>query len=111
MSYEKTIACLFQILADCNRGDSDVAQSWQRSIDASQRHGAYGCVRAAIVALAGEAIVEYWGQSNEIVFELADRLPREERISLKELRYFGSVKRCKENRAKNAIEKSKSKLV
>ena len=75
MNYVETIRNLFAILADCNTADCDEQrQSWQVAGDSSQRHGAYGHVRAAIVALAGESIVAHWADSGEIDITLADRL-------------------------------------
>ena len=75
MNYESTINALFAQLATANAADSDNSQRWQRADDANQRAGFYGHLRAAIVAIAGEAIVEYWAATNEVDLKLANRNP------------------------------------
>lgn len=75
MNYVETIRSLFAILADCNASDCvEQRQPWQRADDASQRCGAYGHIRAAIIALAGETIVEDWAECGEVDITLANRL-------------------------------------
>lgn len=74
MNYVETIHSLFAILHDCNMGDTDQRQPWQIAGDCIQRGGAYGHVRNAIVALAGEAIVEDWAHTGSVDITLADRL-------------------------------------
>ena len=74
MNYVETIHSLFAILHDCNMGDTDERQPWQIAGDCIQRGGAYGHVRNAIVALAGEAIVEDWAHTGSVDITLADRL-------------------------------------
>lgn len=74
MNYVETIHSLFAILSDCNMSDTDDRQPWQTVQDCRQRGGAYGHVREAIVALAGEAIVEDWAHTGSVDITLADRL-------------------------------------
>jgi hypothetical protein len=75
MSYEQTIKNLFELLATANLADSDSddRQSWQNPDDASQRIGYYGHLRSAIVAIAGEEIVEDWANTGEVDMSLANR--------------------------------------
>ena len=111
MDYRTTIETLFGLLSQANAGDCvECREEWQRADDASQRSGLYGHLRNAIVAIAGEEIVEYWAETNELIFALANRLPREQRISLQELRYFGSVARCLEERSRSAERKTAKQL-
>ena len=75
MNYAETLNNLFAMLAQANLADSDDnARPWQRPIDASQRAGCYGHIRAAIVAIAGEHIVEHWDSTNEVDHSLANRV-------------------------------------
>lgn len=74
MNYVNTLSCLFAILQDCNASDTDERQPWQDAKDCRQRGGAYGHVREAIVALAGETIVEHWAETGDFDLTLADRL-------------------------------------
>lgn len=74
MNYRETLDCLFSMLAQANLADSDDSSlAWQATTDASQRVGYYGHLRNAIVAIAGEAIVEHWVATNEVDYALACR--------------------------------------
>lgn len=73
MKYHQRLEQLFGLLALANAADSDQAEAWQHGEDASQRNGFYGHIAAAIVAIAGRAIVDYWAETNEIDLNLADR--------------------------------------
>lgn len=71
--YHQRIEQLFGLLALANAADSDQAEPWQHIDDASQRNGFYGHIHNAIVAIAGQRIVDYWSETNEIDLNLADR--------------------------------------
>jgi len=73
MTYEEVIKNLFSVLAVCNAADSRERQTWQHYDDSSQRFGAYGDIRKAIIKLAGEEIVDHWADTNEIDMSLASR--------------------------------------
>jgi len=72
MDYETTIRNLFAILAQANSADTDEALPWQHPRDTSN-FGLYGCIRFALVAIAGEEIVTHWEESSEIEMEHANR--------------------------------------
>ena len=73
MKYQDTIRTLFRQLAQANQADSNNAEAWQQPDDANQQDGLYGHLRSAIIAIAGEAIVEHWAKTNEVDLTLANR--------------------------------------
>jgi hypothetical protein len=73
VNYRETLNALFWVLETCNAADSSGAQPWQIPEDANSRGGAYGHVRNAIVALAGEEIVAKWAETGGIDWNLVNR--------------------------------------
>ena len=74
MSYEETIQSLFATLHQINLADSNIAEDWQKSSDASQQD-AYGQISKAIVSLAGQDVVDHWSATGELDLSLCDRKP------------------------------------
>ena len=73
-AYHTMINQLFALLSLLNTADSDVkGEPWLVCDDSSQRVGAYGDVNKALVKLAGQAIVDYWCETNEVDLTLAIR--------------------------------------
>lgn len=73
MTYAQTIETLFALLDQANRADHEDRETWQRPRDAAQCGGHYGFLSAAIVAIAGPAIVEHWAECGEVKLSLANR--------------------------------------
>lgn len=71
--YQQVVMGLFALLEVANEADSDSARSWQRSHDASNRHGFYAHIRRAISEIAGDEILEHWAATGEIDILLASR--------------------------------------
>jgi hypothetical protein len=73
MTYEQTIRNLFRILHQCNAADGHNAADWQHPMDASSSTGAYGHIRKAIEALAGEDVIDHCAKTGELDPTLCDR--------------------------------------
>ena len=77
MNYRETVETLFKLLALANLADSDSKQNWQEAGDSMNRPGKlYGELRHAIQSIAGEAIIEHWAETGELVMKLASRIPQ-----------------------------------
>jgi hypothetical protein len=75
LKYTNTILTLFTLLRQANLADSLQADEWQEPHDAVSSAGRYyHCIRGAIHAIAGEAIVENEAETGEIDMSLAYRI-------------------------------------
>ena len=72
MDYEQTVKALFDLLSLANRADHETKEPWQLADDCKTA-GFYGKIRAAIVEIAGDKIVNYWEGSGEIQMKYASR--------------------------------------
>lgn len=74
VEYEKRLNSLFSLLSFANTADSDASELWMHPNDSMLIEGTlYYHIRCAIVAIAGEAIVEHWAKTGEVDTSLADR--------------------------------------
>lgn len=73
MTYHQMITHMFAMLTLLNTADSDERADWLQPVDASQRHGAFGDLAAALVQLAGDEIYEHWCSTSEVDLSLANR--------------------------------------
>ena len=71
--YHQMITQLFGMLSLLNTADSDEREEWLQPVDASERHGAFGDLVAALVQLAGDDIYEHWCRTGDVDLTLANR--------------------------------------
>ena len=71
--YHSTILDLFGLLSLANAADAGHLAGWPRPADARQYGGFRSHIRDAIIAIAGEAIVDEWADSGDIDLDLASR--------------------------------------
>lgn len=82
-SYITTILDLFRLLTLANESDQITKKEWQLPWDANERPNAlgtlrfFGSIKSAIVAIAGEKIVDHWAETNEVDINLANRMKEE----------------------------------
>ena len=69
--YNNTIRNLFELLRQANLADSLQKHEWQKADDACGDY--YQAIRAAIVAIAGDHIIEHEAETGEVDPRLADR--------------------------------------
>ena len=72
MDYETTVKTLFELLSLANRADHETKEPWQIADDC-KTSGFYGKIRASLVEIAGDKIVNYWEGSGEIQMKYATR--------------------------------------
>lgn len=79
--YMETLTTLFKLLEQANQADSAPIRDggsrapWQHTNDISAFDGNYyGQIRGAIVAIAGEEIIEHWADTGEVDGTKANRL-------------------------------------
>lgn len=72
MDYETTVKNLFELLSLANRADHETKEPWQHADDC-KTSGFYGKIRASLVEIAGDKIVNYWEGSGEIQMKYASR--------------------------------------
>jgi len=72
MDYETTVKTLFGLLSLANRADHETKETWQL-VDDCKTSGFYGKIRASLVEIAGDEIVNYWEGSSEIEMKYASR--------------------------------------
>ena len=72
MTYHETITSLFNLLIQANLADSELKEKWQKGFDASST-SYYGHIEKAIVSIAGNAILDFYNESNELDLSLASR--------------------------------------
>ena len=68
-TYEQTILNLVEMLSLANAADSDNAEEWQKPNDARIM---FNGLRDALIAIAGQEFFDYWCETNEIDFTLAE---------------------------------------
>jgi len=67
--YRANILSLFRLLSEVDKADREPLQ-WHHDDD---QLGYYGHIRAALISIAGSAIVDHWDETGEIEYLLADR--------------------------------------
>ena len=78
--YITTLSALFALLITANKADGKEAKEWQQPNDAlltlanGGKSTMYTGIWEAIASIAGYEILEHWAYSNEIDFNLANRI-------------------------------------
>lgn len=73
MKYKEVVEALFKLLAVANAADADDAADWQTPADADEREGWYGDIHKAIRRIAGQNVLDYWADYNELNMGLCRR--------------------------------------